>query len=197
MKKDGYADQTIKYSGRRLKMVAKSVNLDNPEEIKDYLARKQGKHSYKEGIADAYARYVKYNGLKWIKPAYRRSSQPPYVPTEGETTILISNAGKKYALILSILRDTGMRPIELERSTLRWYDLQRGQVNVETAKGGNPRSLKLKTETLSMLKTYIAKNNFNLNDSIFPPVKTMGSVSQKLENGQSKNCIWHQSVIGL
>ena len=117
LKKDGYAEQTIKFTGNRLKMLAKSVNLDEPEEIKEYLARKQGKNSYKEAIADAYARYVKYNGLTWKKPIYHRASQPPYVPTEEETIILISNSGKKYAMILSILRDTGMRPIELHRST--------------------------------------------------------------------------------
>ena len=85
-------------------MLAKTVNLNEPEEIKEYLARKQGKNSYKEEIADAYARYVKYDGLSWNKPFYQRSSQPPYVPTEEETTILIANAGKKYSLILSLFR---------------------------------------------------------------------------------------------
>jgi hypothetical protein len=36
-------------------MLAKSVNLDQPDEIKEYLAKKQGKNSYKEGIVDSYA----------------------------------------------------------------------------------------------------------------------------------------------
>jgi hypothetical protein len=79
-------------------MLAKSVNLDQPDEIKEYLAKKQGKNSYKEGIVDSYAWYVRCNGLTWDKPVFRLSSQPPYVPTEEETTIQISNAGKKYAL---------------------------------------------------------------------------------------------------
>jgi integrase len=167
-------------------MLAKTVNLDEPEEIKEYLARKNGKNSYKEGIADAYARYVKYNGLTWKKPKYHRASQPPYVPTEEETTILISNAGKKYVMILSILRDTGMRPIELERSKLRWYDLQRGLVNVETAKHGAGRTLKLKPQTHAMLKDYVAKHDFGLNDRLFPKVISMNKSLQRIRNRAAK-----------
>lgn len=76
-------------------------------------------------------------------------------------------------MILSIFRDTGMRPIELERTTLRWFDLQRGLVNVETAKYGEGRTLKLKTRTLAMLKEYVGRNSFKLNDRLFPKVRTM------------------------
>ncbi|MFZ7138009.1 MAG: tyrosine-type recombinase/integrase [archaeon] len=186
MKKDGYAEQTIKYTGNRLKMLAKSVNLDKPEEIKEYIANKNGKNSYKEAIADAYARYVKYNELTWKKPIYHRASQPPYVPTEEEVTILISNAGQKYAMILSILRDTGMRPIELHRSTLRWYDLQRGLVNVETAKHGAGRTLQLKPQTLAMLKDYVSKHEFRLNDHPFPKVISMNKSLQRIRNRAAK-----------
>jgi len=167
-------------------MLAKSVNLDNPKEIKEYIARKKGKNSYKEGIADAYNRYVKYNKMTWEKPTFRRSSQPPYVPTQEEITILISNAGPKYALILSLLKDTGMRPIELERSTLRWYDLQRGLVNVETAKYGAGRTLKLKPQTHAMLKDYVAKHDFGLNDKIFPKVISMNKSLQRIRNRAAK-----------
>ena len=99
---------------------------------------------------DSYDRYARYNGIVWRKPLFKRSSQPPYVPTTEEITILTSDAGKKYSLILSILRDTGMRPIELERAKLKWFDLSRGVVNVQTAKYGAARTLKLKNQNLSV-----------------------------------------------
>lgn len=111
--------------------------------------------------------------MTWRRPRYQRDDQPPYVPTEEEVNILIANAGKKYALALSILRGTSMRPIELHRSTLAWYDLTRGLVNVETAKGGRGRTLELKPRTLAMLKEYVGKYNLGLNDMIFATVKTM------------------------
>jgi integrase len=161
-------------------MMAKVVNLNDPEKVREYLANKEGKNSYIEGLVDSYDRYARYNEITWNKPLIRRSSQPPYVPTTEEITILISDAGKKYSLILSILRDTGMRPIELERSKLRWYDLKRGSVNVETAKYGNARILRLKAQTIAMLNEYVGKHDFGLNDNIFPKVRTMRSAFQRL-----------------
>jgi len=173
MKKDHLADTTIKNTVRRLKNITKSCNLNNPEEVLTFLANKKGKNSYIETIASAYNRYVRYNGLKWNMPRIKRTSQPPYVPTTEEITILCSDAGKKYCLILNIFKDTGMRPIELERTTLKWIDLNKGIIQVETAKYGFGRNLKLKPSTLVMLKEYLAKNIFSLNDQLFPPTKSM------------------------
>ena len=85
-------------------------------------------------------------------------------------------------MILSILRDTGMRPIELYRSMLRCYDLQRGQVNVETAKHGAGRTLQLKPQTLAMLKDYVSKHDFHLNDHLFPKVISMNKSLQRIRN---------------
>jgi hypothetical protein len=45
-----------------------------------------------------------------------------------------------------------MRPIELERATLVWFDLHRSLVNVEKAKCGEGRTLELKLQPLAMLK---------------------------------------------
>ena len=173
MKRDHLADTTIESTVRRLKLISKHANLNNPEEVSNYLANIKGKNSYKEAVAYTYLRYTKYNNLKWELPNIRRTSQPPYVPTTEETTILISNSGTKYSRILSILRDCGLRPIEMERMKLSWVDLNRGTIRVETAKYGLGRTLKLKQNTLAMLKTHIAKANPKLNDRIFPTTKSI------------------------
>ncbi len=171
---------------RRLKLIAKAVNLDNPEKVTEYLANKKGKKSYIESLAIAYSRYANYNHIAWERPKIKRSSQLPYVPTAEEITTLISDAGKKYSLILNILKDTGMRPIEIERTKLKWLDLNRGTINVETAKHGNGRNLKLRAHTLAMLKEYLGKHDFNLNDNIFPKVRTMRSAYTKLRRRTAK-----------
>ncbi len=176
MKQDQLAESTIKPTARRLRHIAKFVDLDKPPAVTEFLANKKGKNSYIDALAYAYLRYVKYNGLKWNIPKIKRTSQPPYVPTTEEITVLISDAGKKYSLILSILRDTGMRPIELERLKRNWLDLKRGTINVESAKYGNGRTLKLKDSTLAMLKKYLATKQFSLNDNLFPKTKTMRRV---------------------
>jgi integrase len=174
MKKDGYAESTIKSTGKKLRMMAREgVNLDDPDAVKECIAAKNGSNGYKEVLCDVYDRYVEYHGLVWRRPKYERDDQPPYVPTEEEVTLLVANSGRKYALALSILHDTGMRPIELHRSTLAWYDLTRGSVRIETAKHGAGRTLELKPRTLAMLKEYVGKHDVGLNERIFATVKTM------------------------
>jgi integrase len=180
MKKDHLAESTIKVTDRRLRLIAKTVNREDTDKVTEYLANKEGKNGYLDSLASAYERYTRYNEIIWKKPYIKRSSQPPYVPTTEETSILISNAGTKYSLFLSMLRDGGFRPIEMERMKLKWLDLNRGIVNVETAKYGLGRSLKLKESTIAMLKDYLARNDFNLNGNLFPPVKTMRSVYTKI-----------------
>ena len=186
MKKDGLAESTIRVTDRRLRMMDRVVDLDEPEEIREYLAKKEGKNGYIEGLANSYDMYAHYNGIFWNKPLIKRSSQPPYVPTTEEVTILTSDAGKKYSLILSIFRDTGMRPIEVERAKLRWFDLSRQSVNVETAKYGAARTLKLKNQTGAMLNEYLAKHNFGLNDNIFPKARTMRTAFQRIRQRTSQ-----------
>ncbi len=188
MRKELLADTTIKNTVRRLKMLAKQCDLYKPEEITNFLANKKEKckNSYLETIAFAYLRFCKHNNIEWQMPNIKRTSQPPYVPTTEETTILISNSGTKYSLILSMFRDGGFRPIEMQRMKLNWLDLERGIVNVETAKYGLGRTLKLKDSTLAMLKGYVRKNNFKLNDNIFPSTKTMRTAYCKIRARTAK-----------
>ena len=176
MQKDQLAKSTIKPTVRRLKHIGRFCNLNKPDEVITFLAHKKGKNSYIDAIAHAYNRYVRYNNLKWKMPKIKRTSQPPYLPSTEELTILCSGAGTKYSLILNMFKDTGMRPIEMHRLKLSWIDLNKGIIQVETAKYGLGRNLKLKQSTFEMLKAYIAKNNFKQDDKLFPTTKTMRRV---------------------
>lgn len=176
MKKDLLADTTIKPTVRRLKYIAKSCNLNKPEEILVFLAYKKGKNSYIEALANVYNHYVRYNGLEWNKPKIKRTSQPPYLPSTEQLTILCSNAGNKYCLILNMFKETGLRPIEMQRLQLNWIDQNKGIIQVETAKYGLGRNLKLKPSTFEILRAYIAKGNYKPKDTLFPTTKTMRRV---------------------
>jgi len=88
----------------------------------------------------------------------------------------------KYVLVFSILRDTGMRPIELERTRVKDIDLDTGVISVRTAKGGLGRSLKVKPQTLAMLKEHLGKHGFGLNDRPFPKRKRMTGRWVRLRN---------------
>ena len=106
----------------------------------------------------------------------------PSVPTTEQVNKIIAHAGRKYAMVFSILRDTGLRPVELYRLALRNIDLEKGIVYPETAKGGSARALKLKPSTLAMLKEYVVKGNFGLNETMFPSTDVVSHVFMRIRN---------------
>jgi hypothetical protein len=50
MRKDGYAEETIKGYTKRLKHLERNTDLDNPEEVKAYIAQKDVSNTYKEAL---------------------------------------------------------------------------------------------------------------------------------------------------
>ena len=115
-------------------------------------------NTYKEAIVNAYNHYVGFHGLTWRKPIYKRNERLPNVPSNEQVNKIIANSGRKYSMIFSVLRDTGLRPIELHRLMLRGIDLEHGIIYPETAKGVSARSLKLKLSTLAMLKKHVSES---------------------------------------
>ena len=140
LKKRGYADETIKGYSKRLKMLSKHVDLGNPETVKSFIAAQSiWSNAYKESCVNAYSHYVREHSLSWEKPVYKRSRRLPNVPRTEQVNKIIAHAGRKYSMIFSILRDTGLRPVELHRLTLKNIDLHKGIIHPETAKSGNAK----------------------------------------------------------
>ena len=59
MKKRGLRDSTIKNTRKALTFLAKNVKLDNPEDVKGFIAKIERNESYKRNLAIAYNNYVK------------------------------------------------------------------------------------------------------------------------------------------
>jgi len=191
LKKEGCSEDTLKAKGHRLRFLAKHVNLDDPEAVKGYIANQsRWSNAYKQGVAYAYNSYVKANGLEWTLPRVRIEDKLPRIPTEERINQVIVGARGKYVLVFSVLRDTGMRPIELERTRARDIDLDKGTITVRTAKGGVGRMVRVRKQTLALLKEYLGKYNFALDDKPFPKrrkmtgrwVRLRNTVAEKLMN---------------
>jgi integrase len=97
-----------------------------------------------------------------------------------------------YALIYSILRDTGIRPVEISNLILNDIDLDSGILSICSAKHGNPRNVKVKASTLAMLKVYVQNHNFGMNEELFPDSAVISntfcrlrtSIARKLQNNR-------------
>ena len=168
MKKNAYADTTIKSTAKRLRHLQKYCNLQDPENVKGFIANKQCSNAYKETLIEAYDILMRSINQQWQKPFYKRNDKLPRIPTTEKLNMLISNARTRMALFLSMSRDLGTRPIELTWLQIRDIDLQNGIVNITSAKHCIARTLKLKAKTLDMLKQYINKKDLKQNDRLFP-----------------------------
>ena len=142
--KNGYADTTIKGTGKRLRHLQKNCNLQNPENVKGFIANKQCSNAYKESLIEAYALLMRSINKKWNQPFYKRYNQLPKIPTTEQLNMLIAHATTCMALVLSMSKELGTRPIELTWLKLKDINLQKRTVNIISAKQCNARILKLK-----------------------------------------------------
>jgi integrase len=180
MKKNAYADSTIEAVYKRLKHLSKYCNLDNPENVKVFIASKQCSNGFKESLIEAYAIYCKANNISWNKPFYERYDKQPKIPSEEKLNMIISNSSKRLALILSMIKDLGLRPIEVTWLKVKDIDLDSGMVTITSAKYCVGRTLKLKSQTLAMLKNYIVLKKLNQNNRLFPVKSSSISESYRL-----------------
>ena len=187
LKKEGQSEGTLRAKGDRLRYLSKHVDLDDPEAVKGYIANhSRWSNAYRQGVAYAYNSYVLANGLKWDLPRFRIEDKLPRIQTEERINQVIVRARGKYVLVFSILRDTGMRPIELERTRARDIDLERGTIIVRTAKGGVGRIVQVRKQTLVLLKEYLGRRSFGLDDRPFPRRKKMTGRWVRLRNTVAK-----------
>ncbi len=167
MKKNAYADSTIKGTAKRLRHLQRNCDLRNPEAVKGFIAKKQCSNAHKESLIEAYDKVMKSLNVKWEKPFYKRYDKLPKIPTEEKLNMLISHASPRMALFLSMSKNLGTRPVELTWLKVSDINLQNGTVTITGAKHTMGRNGKLKATTLAMLKAYISKQRLNLNDRVF------------------------------
>ena len=183
MKKEAYADSTIKGVGKKLRHLKKYSNLCDPESVKTYIANKTCTNGYKESLIEAYAILMRSINQEWKQPFYQRYDKLPKIPTTERLNLIIANARIRMSLFLSMSRDLGTRPIELTWLKVNDIDLKNGVVTITGAKYTIGRTLKLKTKTLEMLKQFIVNKDLNQNDRLFPSdPKNIGTVYRRLRN---------------
>ena len=155
MKKQGYSEPTIECYGVVLKQLTnRGADLVDVESVKETIA---SQHTWGNGrkliAVKAYTAYLKMQGLVWSKPKYKPVRKLPFIPTEIEVDVLISECSPQMAAYLLMMKETGARCGEVLQ--LKWADVDsvNGTVRITPEKGSNPRVLKISAKLLSMLNT--------------------------------------------
>ena len=126
-----------------------------------------GSDSYKRNLAIAYNKYCKFYGIEWKMPFYQQEAKIIKLPTKEKLITLISSAQKPLCIKLQISMEAGLRPVELVRLKAKDVDTDHKAAMPTTAKGGNPRVIKITQQLTATIAEWITTNNLNPNDRLF------------------------------
>lgn len=167
MKANGLSDCTINFTRKALYFLAKNCNLNNPEEVKTFIANRKATNHYKRNLCIAYNKFVLHNKLEWQMPIYIQPSKLPNIPKTETLKQLISYARKNLAVKLMISMETGLRPVEVMNLKVKDVNLENRTITPTTAKHGSARILKISNTTKDLLKRHIVKYKRTSTDEIF------------------------------
>jgi len=167
MKNKGKSDYSTHFVDKALKYISKHADLNEPEQVKQFIANLQAASGYKKNLCLAYNKYCKYYGIKWEMPLYKPEAKTIKIPTKEKIEMLISSAGRTLSIKLTISKETGLRPIELCNLKVKDIDLDQKIIYPTTAKHGSGRALKISNSLQATLQNYINRNNLNPNDKLF------------------------------
>jgi len=167
MKNNGKADITIKFIDKALTHISQHADLNEPEQVKEFIANKTVTNGTKKYYCTAYNRYCQYYGIQWQMPKYKTKARNRRIPTTKQIDMLIARASTRLSLKLRVSKETGLRPTELCNLKVKDIDTNRKLIYPTTAKNGSARTLKISNNLNMTLQNHINKNKLNQNDEVF------------------------------
>lgn len=168
MKNNALAETTIHSTAKRLSLIARNVDINNPEAVKNFIANRKCSAGYKATLCQAYGRYARFNKIDFATPKNKTERRHVTIPTREKLQMLIAHARPKMKIKLMISLECGLRPVELCNLRLKDVDLDNRQIHPTTAKHGTPRTLKISLQLQAMFKEYLSKTDMKPDDRLFP-----------------------------
>ena len=198
MKKNGYADTTIRLNATLLKvLIDRGAHLFDSESIKETIAKQEWSNSRKHSAIADYSLYLKTKGKTWEPPICKVTRKLPFIPTEQELDQLIAGCGKKTATFLQLLKETAMRAGEA--NSLHWTDIdfERNMITLnKPEKFGTPRIFKVTSKLIGMLNALprASQRIFGANPTEFRKstfYQTRKVLAKKLQNPRLERISFH------
>ena len=167
MKNTGKSDYSIKFVDKALTYISQHANLNEPEQVKQFIANKNVSNGYKKNLCIAYNKYCKYYKIEWEMPLYTPEAKTIKIPTKEKIEMLTASAGRILSIKLTISKETGIRPVEICNLKVKDIDIEQKTIYPTTAKHGSARTLKISNNLQTTLQNYINTNKLNPNDKLF------------------------------
>ncbi len=127
----------------------------------------------KNKMVFCYFQFCETNNIPYDKPYFTPEENVPMIPTTENAQKIISAATTRYAVIFTILAETGAEGAELETTGQKEIDKEQGIIIIKGHKGHGTASYKLRQQTAEMLRIYLHKHP---EQYPFPQAKIMGQV---------------------
>ena len=188
LKKQGYAESTIFDRVKIIKFLAKNTNLDDPEAIKEIIAKRDSWGlGRKEIVVECYSNYLLCVGGTWNPPRYRAVEKLPFIPTESEIDYLIAACGLKTGTFVWLLKETGARCGEAWIIEWTDIDIENRTVRITPEKHSNPRMLKLSQRLIERLMDLPKTSKYVFGGTSLKTTARLFQRSRKIAVSTSKN----------
>jgi integrase len=167
MKNNGRSDYSTHFVDKASTYISKHANLNEPEQVKQFIANLNVTNGYKKNLCLAFNKYCKYYKIQWQMPLYIPEAKTVKIPAKEKIEMLIASAGRTLSIKLTISKETGLRPIELCNLKIKDIDLDQRIVYPTTAKHGSGRALKISNSLQATLQNYVNTNKLNPDDKLF------------------------------
>lgn len=167
LKRDGKAETTLISLSRNLDHLSRHIDIGNPIKVTSYISNLQVKNSYKNRLLNSYSHFIEFYKIEYKLHYYQKQSKLVNPPTTEQLQSLISASRYPLSLKLWVLMETGLRKIELCNLNTNDFNSQTQTLHPTTAKGGNPRILKLSDALTAQLTKYIKENKRQPTESLF------------------------------
>jgi len=167
MKNNAKSDYSITFVDKSLTYISKHADLNNPEQVKQFIANKNVSNGYKKNLCLAYNKYCKYYDIEWQIPKYKPQAKMIQIPAKAKIEMLIARAGIKLGIKLRISKETGLRPIELCNLKVKDVDMDKKAIYPTTAKNGAGRILKISSNLQTAIENHINRYELKANDKLF------------------------------
>lgn len=169
MQREEYSTYTTQETAKHLKRLTQHTNLNNPEDVKQYISQLQISNGYKINLHQAYKRLANFYDIQYKMPKnLRAEAHAITLPTNEKLTAFINYARRGLQLKLRISK-YGLRPIEVCTLKAKDIDPDHKTITPTTAKRGNPRTIPIDQPLADTLKQYIQKKKLQPNDHLFNP----------------------------
>jgi integrase len=198
LKKQNSSGATIKtFTCLLKKLVDNGADLNEPESVKEVLAKLTVSQNSKTLMVATYTSFLKFLNKSWIPPKYKRQDKIPFIPQESEIDSLISGCSRRISTLLLLLKETGMRIGEASR--LKWTDINAENNTVainEPEKGSNTRIIRVSARLIRVIEALPKKcdkvfGKSNKTDKSHSYYRQRMWLSNKLSNPRLQKITFH------